>query len=450
MIRLYNTLTRKKEILRPIKDNNINLFICGPTVYDFPHIGHAKTYIQFDFIVRYLRHKKFKAFYLQNITDIDDKIIQRSKEKNISWKELSKKFEEIFYEDMKSLNVNSVDRYARATDYIKEIESQVKRLIQKGYAYKIEDGYYFDLSKFKGYGKLSKRKYLEAEDSVTRIDESINKRNKGDFCLWKFSKKDEPFWESELGKGRPGWHIEDTAITEKFFGPQYDIHGGARDLIFPHHEAEIAQMESISGKKPLARYWIHTGFLNIQGSKMSKSLKNFITIREALKKYDYKILRFFFFINNYRKPIDFSDDNLEQAKNSLERIKEFILKSKNKKGNIDNRYIEKTKKLFFNDLDDDFDTPKAISVLFDFIRESNKKEPGKNCYELLKEINEIFDLFDFNEDKIPKEIINLAKEREKCRKEKNWKKSDEIRELIRKKGYLMEDLKNSYNIKKSV
>ena len=288
MIRLYNTLTRKKEILRPIKDNNINLFICGPTVYDFPHIGHAKTYIQFDFIVRYLRHKKFKAFYLQNITDIDDKIIQRSKEKNISWKELSKKFEEIFYEDMKSLNVNSVDRYARATDYIKEIESQVKRLIQKGYAYKIEDGYYFDLSKFKGYGKLSKRKYLEAEDSVTRIDESINKRNKGDFCLWKFSKKDEPFWESELGKGRPGWHIEDTAITEKFFGPQYDIHGGARDLIFPHHEAEIAQMESISGKKPLARYWIHTGFLNIQGSKMSKSLKNFITIREALKKYDYK------------------------------------------------------------------------------------------------------------------------------------------------------------------
>ena len=448
MIKFYNTLTGKKDELKPIKKNYINFFVCGATVYDFPHIGHAKTYIQFDFIVKYLRCKKFKVFYLQNITDIDDKIIQRAKEKSISWKELSKKFEDIFYEDMKSLHVDSVTKYARATDHIKEIESQVNRLIKKGYAYKIKDGYYFDLSKFKEYGKLSGRKYLEAEDSMTRIDESINKRNKGDFCLWKFSKNDDPSWKSKLGDGRPGWHIEDTAITEKFFGPQYDIHGGARDLIFPHHEAEIAQMESISGKKPLVKYWIHIGFLNVQGTKMSKSLKNFITIRDALKEYDYKVLRFFFFTNHYSKPIDFSDANLEQAKNSLERIKEFISRSKGKKGNVNKELIEKARKSFFDALNDDFDTPKATSVLFDFIREANKNDIGNNCYRLMKEIDAIFDLFDFTEEKIPKEIKLLAEKRENYRQLKDWKKSDEIREEIRKKGNLIEDINKGYNIKK--
>lgn len=450
MIKLYNTLTRKKEVFKPLNKKDVDLFVCGPTTYDYPHIGHAKTYIQFDFIVKYLRLKKFKVFYLQNITDIDDKIILRAKESNISWKELSGKFERIFYEDMKNLHVNSIDKYARATDNINEIESQVKRLLKKGYAYKIDDGYYFDLSKFKDYGKLSKRKYLEAEDSVTRIDESINKRNKGDFCLWKFSKKDEPFWKSDLGDGRPGWHIEDTAITEKYFGPQYDIHGGARDLMFPHHEAEIAQMESISGKKPLVKYWLHTGFLNVKGSKMSKSLKNFITIKDILERYDYKTLRFFFFLTQYRNPIDFSDDSLIKVENSLQRIKEFALNSKNKKGDISNETITKARNLFFKALDDDFDTPKAISVLFDFIRQANKKNSGKNCYNFIKEIDNIFDIFYIESFKITKEIIKLAEERERYRKEKNFKKSDEIRNQIRKKGYNIEDTDEGYRIKKSL
>src|SRR3989344_1538995 len=411
-LKVYNTLKREKEEFKPLKDKKINLFVCGPTVYDYSHIGHAKTYLQFDLIVKYLIYKKYKVFYLQNITDIDDKIIKRAKELNITFDKLAKEYEKYYYEDMNSLKVNSVDKYARATDYIKDIVSQVERLVKKGYAYKISDGYYFDLKKFSDYGKLSGRTTLGEEDAVSRIDENSEKKNKGDFCLWKFSKADEPSWDTKLGKGRPGWHIEDTAITEHFFGPQYDIHGGAKDLIFPHHEAEIAQMESISGKKPLVKYWLHTGFLNVQGSKMSKSLRNFITIREALKKYDYKVLRFFFFTNHYRKPIDFSDANLKQAKNSLERIKEFISRSKGKKGNVNKELIEKARKSFFDALNDDFDTPKATSVLFDFIREANKNDIGNNCYRLMKEIDAIFDLFDFTEERIPKEIKLLAEKRE--------------------------------------
>ena len=447
-LEVYNTLTRKKEEFVPIKGKKVNLFVCGPTSYDYSHIGHAKTYTQFDFIVKYLRYKKFKIFYLQNITDIDDKIIKRADEKKDSWKELSTKFEKTFYEDMKNLHVTSVNKYARATDYIKEIISQVKRLVKKGHAYKLEDGYYFNLSKFKEYGKLSGRNYEEAEDATTRIDKNINKKNKGDFCLWKFSKENEPSWKSSLGNGRPGWHIEDTAITEKFFGSNYDVHGGARDLIFPHHEAEIAQMESISGKKPLVKYWLHTGFLNVKGTKMSKSLSNFITIRDALKKYDYKTIRFFFFTSHYRKPIDFSDYSLRETENSLKRINDFILNSKENKGNVNKKLMDKTKKLFFEALDDDFDTPKAISVLFEFIREANKNNPGRNCYKLMKEINEIFDLFEFRKEIIPEEIKLMAEERENYRRLKKWKKSDEIREAIKKKGYQVEDTSEGYKVKK--
>lgn len=313
-IKLYNTLTRKKEIFKPIKKGRVNFFVCGPTVYDYMHIGHAKTYIQFDIIVKYLRFIGYNVFYLQNITDLDDKIIKRAQEEKIDPLELARKFEKYYHEDEKDLNITAVTKYARATDYIKQIVKQTKTLVKKSYAYKISDGYYFNISKFADYGKLSNRTVLGAEDAISRIDESIEKKNKGDFCMWKFSKPDEPSWNTELGVGRPGWHIEDTAITESQFGPQYDIHGGARDLIFPHHEAEIAQMESASGKKPLVRYWLHTGFLNVDSQKMSKSLGNFVTIRDALKKYDYRVLRFFYIASNYRSPIDYNEKSLEGAK----------------------------------------------------------------------------------------------------------------------------------------
>ena len=272
MLKIYNTLSRKKEIFKPRKEKQVNLFVCGPTVYDFSHLGHARTYIAFDVIVKYLRQNGYDVFYLQNITDIDDKIINKAKENNVTPEKLAFRFEKEYLDDIKSLKINGVTKYARATDHIEEIISQVERLIKKDCAYKIEDGIYYDISKFKGYGKLSKRTVLQAEDAVSRIDESKEKRNKGDFCLWKFSKSGEPNWQSPWGKGRPGWHIEDTAITEKYFGPQYDIHGGANELIFPHHEAEIAQMEVISGKSPLVKYWLHTGLLTIDRVKMAKLL----------------------------------------------------------------------------------------------------------------------------------------------------------------------------------
>ena len=323
-LKLFNTLSRKKEIFKPIKDKKVHMFVCGPTVYDFMHIGHAKTYIQFDVIVKYLRFRGYNVFYLQNITDLDDKIIKRAKEEKIDPLELAHKFERYYHEDEKKLGINSITKYARATDHIRQIVKQTKTLIKKDYAYKVSDGYYFDIKKFKDYGKLSKRTVLSAEDAVSRIDEGIEKKNKGDFCLWKFSKPNEPSWDTELGKGRPGWHIEDTAITETYFGPQYDIHGGARDLIFPHHEAEIAQMESASGKKPLVRYWLHTGFLNVGGQKMSKSLGNFITVGDALEKYNAKTLRFFYIGSHYRSPINFTEKALEKAKNGLERLNDFV------------------------------------------------------------------------------------------------------------------------------
>ncbi len=449
-LKVYNTLSRKKEVFKPINDKNVKFFVCGITSYDYAHIGHAKTYVQFDLIVKYLRYLKYNVFYLQNITDIDDKIIKRSIEKNISWENLARKYEKEFLEDIKSLNVTSVNKYARATDYIKEIKSQVKRLIDKKIAYKISDGYYFDLEKFKEYGKLAKRKAVEAEDAVSRIDENKEKKNKGDFCLWKFSKPSEPSWKFELGSGRPGWHIEDTAITEKELGAQYDVHGGAIDLIFPHHEAEIAQMESISGKKPLVKYWLHTAFLNINKQKMSKSLKNFLTIKEALKEYDPRVLRLFFISQHYRTTIDFSYEVLEQSKNSLEKIDSFILYLKESKEKDDLILIKKTREDFEKAMNDDFNTPQAFAVIYNFMKEVNKKGGGKKSYNLMLELDKVLDLNlkNIKPIKLEKDIYNLVEQRELARKNKNFKKADELREKLFKLGIILEDTKEGVKWKK--
>ncbi len=440
-IKVYNTLTKKKEAFKPNQGKKVNLFVCGVTPYDYAHIGHAKTYTQFDVIVRYLRHSGYEVFYLQNVTDIDDKIIQRANEKNQTPMELARNFEEEYHKDMKSLGVDSVTKFARATDYIKEIIKQVKTLMNKGFAYIVEDdGIYFNLSKFPEYGKLSGRTSLGAEDAVSRIDEGVKKINKGDFCLWKKSKENEPSWPDPwFDGGRPGWHIEDTAISEKFFGPQYDVHGGARDLIFPHHEAEVAQMEASSGKKPFVKYWLHTGFLNVKGQKMAKSMGNFVAIKDALKRHNPKVLRFFYISGHYRSPIDFSEELLEQAKNSMERLNEFARKVKNSYDKDDEKLIEKSKMDFFKFMDDDFNTPKALAVIFDFVKEVNKKGGGKKSYELMLEFNKVLQILDTEEQDVPEEIRNLAQQRENARKEKNYKKADEIRAEIRKKGYVLDD-----------
>ena len=498
MLKLYNTLSRKKEIFRPRKAKKINMFVCGPTVYDFSHIGHARTYIIFDVIAKYLRKKGFDVFYLQNITDMDDKIIKRAKEKKVSPGKLAREgeenkssssaialarlgeenkssssaialarlFEKEYLEDMKSLKIDSITKYARATDHIKEIISQVKRLLKKGYAYQIKDGIYYDISKFKDYGKLSKRTLSQAEDAVSRIDEAKEKRNRGDFCLWKRSKPGEPEWTpptqySIIRAGRPGWHIEDTAIAEKYFGFQYDIHGGAKDLIFPHHEAEIAQMEAISGKKPMVKYWLHSGFLTVEGQKMSKSLGNFITIREFLKKNSPRLLRFFVIKTLYQSPIDYRERAILQAKRELEKIDEFIAKIRDTKSEIRNKSqfpISKLQTEFELAMDDDFNTPKAIAVIFDLVNKGNSllaqnKLSTKDAREILKRLREIDEVFNFifwkkPKEKISKEILKLIKERERFRKTGQWQRADQIRKKIKEMGYWLEDTEKGPKIKK--
>jgi cysteinyl-tRNA synthetase len=442
---LTNTLTRKKEKFEPINGKKVNLFVCGPTVYDHSHLGHAKTYTQFDFLVRYLRYVGYEVFYLQNITDIDDKIIIRAKETNTSWKDLTEKFEKLYVEDMQKLNNLSVSKYARATDYIEQIVKQVKTLLEKGYAYTIDDGIYFEISKFPDYGKLSGRVELKQGDSESRIDENKQKRGWNDFCLWKFSKPDEPSWKVEIGEGRPGWHIEDTAITENFFGPQYDIHGGAVDLIIPHHEAEIAQMESASGKKPLVRYWLHTAFLMVDGRKMSKSLGNFYTISEVIEKgFDPLALRYLFLGAHYRDTLNFTWDSLEAAQNGLKNLKSQVL---NLKSQTDRTALspEKEKKIdeyrvrFMEALNDDLNTPQAMAVAWEMLKSNI---PSNDKYDLMMSFDEVLGLR-LSEDK-PElmetdEIKDLRLKREHLRREKKFEEADAIRKQIEEKGYEVKD-----------
>ena len=476
-MKIFNTLSRKKEILKPMVHKKLKLFVCGITAYDFSHIGHARTYIAFDMAAKYLRQKGYNVFYLQNVTDIEDKIIKRAQELNEDSKGLARRFEKEYMADMKALGVTAPTKYARATDHIAEIIDQVKRLLKKGYAYEIpDDGIYFDISKFKGYGKLSRRTTQQAQDAVSRIDESVSKRNKGDFALWKYSKEGEPKWSFDSSlrsslrtgrpsnrSGRPGWHIEDTAIAEKFFGPQYDIHGGAQDLIFPHHEAEITQMESVSGKKPFVKYWMHTGFLTVKGEKMSKSLGNFVTIRNFLKEHPARLLRFFVLKTHYRSPIDYSAELLQQAENELQRIDEFVdrLRGKFQVSNLKvqaNPKLKRLKSSFENAMEDDFNTPLAISILFDLIREGNSlldqnkmsKADAKAILAFLKEADEFFGFMFWGREKhqIPAEIQKLAQEREQYRKQQNWAKADELRKQIESLDWLLDDTPSGPKLKK--
>ncbi|MGA3292236.1 MAG: cysteine--tRNA ligase [Candidatus Microgenomates bacterium] len=470
---LTNSLTRKKEKFEPINDKKVNLFVCGPTVYDNPHIGNAKTYTQFDFLVRFLRYAGFDVFYLQNITDIDDKILSRSRELGIEWKELVNKYEGIYMENMKELNNISVTKYARATDYISQIVKQVKTLIDKGYAYTIDDGIYFEISKFSDYGKLSGRTELSQSDSVSRIDENKQKKGWNDFCLWKFSKPNEPSWKTEIGEGRPGWHIEDTAITETFFGPQYDIHGGAVDLIIPHHEAEIAQMEAASGKIPLVRYWLHTAFLMVDGKKMSKSLGNFYTIDDVVKKgFDPLALRYLFLGVHYRDTLNFTWDSLQAAQNGLERLRNQInsLKTQTDRSVLSEEKenkIETFRSEFLEALSDDLGTPKALAVFWEMLKSNI---PSGDKYDLAMSLDEILGLglSTYKSEKMVKNVLPVSKatilfsptimisggtinnidQRELERQRGNYDSADDFRTQIEKDGYTLEDTSMGTIVKK--
>ncbi len=343
------------------------MFVCGPTVYNYCHLGHAKTYIAFDVIAKYLRFKGYSLFLLINITDIAETLIERSKELGISFLELSKKYEKYFFKDLKSLRIESVDAFGRASDQIQEIIDQITGLIKKGFAYETETGVYFNVKKYPDYGYLSRQ--TPEEISLRPLELCSKKKNPEDFSLWKKIDED-PKWDSPWGFGRPGWHIEDTAIAMKFLGPQYDLHGGGVELIFPHHEAEIAQGEALSGKKPYVRYWLHTGLLKIKMKKMSKSLENIICIRDLLKSYDYRVLRFYLLSKHYRQPINFSKAKLRKSREKLQRLTKSIENFENLPtvSNPSNKLkliknLEKLETAFKNSLDDDFNTPKALKTI---------------------------------------------------------------------------------------
>lgn len=420
------------------------MFVCGPTVYDFSHIGHAKTYTHFDFVARFLRKSGYRVTYAQNITDVDDKIISRAARLGVPPRELSAQFEARYLEDMAALHNTSVDTYERAHDHIDDIVAQVRALIDRGHAYRLDDGWYFDLSTFPDYGKLSGRTHVEAEDAVARVDENAGKRNPGDFALWKARKPGEPYWDTPLGTGRPGWHIEDTAITEAVFGPQYDLHGGAVDLIFPHHEAEIAQQEAASGKSPLVRYWLHAGLLRVDGAKMGKSAGNFLTIRQALELADFRTLRYAFLSQHYRSSMEFNDVTLANAKAARRRVENFarLVEPAHVEQPAARELAERARERIFAHLDDDLDTPGAVAALFEYIREQNRggDPPGPSALALLREVDELFDAFDLAQPAGADGDIEaeLARRRE-LRSARRFAEADRIRDGLRERGILIED-----------
>ncbi|MEX2008106.1 MAG: cysteine--tRNA ligase [Candidatus Spechtbacterales bacterium] len=459
-MKLYDTLSGKKKMLRKTKDT-INLYVCGPTVYDYAHIGHARTYVVFDMLVKYLRARGHKVFYLQNITDVEDKILNRAREEQKEPKDVARFYENTYHEDMKALGVTSVDKHARASDYIKEIIKQIELLVEKEYAYQTDNGVYFRVRKFPRYGALSHQKLSELRTGVN-IEEDALKEDPLDFVLWKAAKPGEPTWKSPWGEGRPGWHIEDTALAQKEFGsPKYELHGGARDLIFPHHEAEIAQMEAAYGVHPMVKTWLHTGFLQIRGEKMAKSLKNFITIRKILETYSVQTLRVLFTTRHYRSPIEYSEIQLSEAQAVERRIGEFWSRLRNVKPKLKtDRQYPKFIAAFWKELEDDFNTPAAFAHLFTLISYVNPKitagalaaRDARAMMEFLKEVNAIFGVVDEHRlaepEQLPSQVVHLLREREALRADKKWNQADLLRQEIEELGYELNDTDSGTSIKR--
>jgi len=454
MLKVYNTLTRRLETFRPRHDKKVQMFVCGQTVYDDAHMGHAKTYVQFDIIIRWLRHQSYDVFYVQNITDIEDKIINRAKELSVDALKLAEQYTQRFLEDMEAIGVKeNVNMFPKTTDYIPKMIEQIKTLIEKGYAYVVDGDIYYDVAKFKDYTKLSRMPIEQLKQH--RIEPDPRKKNPFDFSLWKQQKPGELAWDSPWGKGRPGWHIEDTAMTWAIFGPQYDLHGGASELIFPHHTNEIAQAEAVSGKKPFVKYWLHTGVLQIGGVEMHKSLKNFVTIREMLSRYDPEVVRLYYASTHYRKPIDFDEKDMEEPKREREYLYNTLRNIRNaasKEGEPTElkKALTETRKKFTEAMNNDFNTPLALTHLYALARKANtivskQKISPKLAEETIKTIRELGNILGIlekevvAEEELPKQVKELVDQREEARRNKDWKKADEIREQIKKVGFILED-----------
>jgi len=448
MLSLYNSLTNQKEIFKPIKPKEVRLYVCGMTVYDFCHLGHARVMVIFDVINRWLKLSGYNVQYIRNITDIDDKIILKAAQENITIKELTEKFIMEMNKDSDALGVLRPDSEPKATNHIDDIIDMIKILIGKGFAYVGDNkDVYFSVSDFKGYGKLS-GKTLKDLRAGNRVDIDRNKKNNFDFVMWKSAKKDEPSWESPWGAGRPGWHIECSAMSNKILGNHFDIHGGGQDLQFPHHENEIAQSEAANDCK-MANYWLHNGFVKIDDEKMSKSLGNFFTIRSILKNYLPEVVRFFILRAHYRSPLNYSDIQLDDAKQGLTRLYLSIRnKTKSQKSEIDwaNNYATKFKAA----LDDDFNTPAAIAVLYELANEINKDKDNQKIELLVNLANSIGILTMNPEDFLQGVMLSpigddgliigdLIKERDSAKKNKDYEEADRIRKLLLENDILLED-----------
>ncbi len=456
-MRLYNTMSRKKEEFIPLEDGKVKMYVCGPTVYDFMHIGNARPFVVFDTVRRYLEYKGFDVNFIQNFTDVDDKIIKRANEENVDMKTISERYIKEVYVDAESLNVKKATYNPKVTDEISEIIEMIKTLIEKNYAYEKNGTVYFNTENFKNYGALSGKK-IEDLLSGARVDVDMDKLSAVDFVLWKPKKENEPYWESPWGKGRPGWHIECSVMAKKYLGDMIDIHAGGEDLIFPHHENEIAQSECANGEK-FAKYWMHNAFVNINNEKMSKSLGNFFTIRDITKHFSGDVLRFFIISSHYRSPINFSDDLMKSAETSLDRIKNCFqnLKFIQENTRVDsineaekNLLIESENYIteFERAMDDDFNTADAISSIFEFVRfaNSNAKESSSKQFisEIILKISKLCEVLGIRYESEAaevdeKEIEDLISQRTEAKKNKDFKKADEIRNHLSEMGIVLED-----------
>ena len=466
-LRVFNTLNRKKEIFKPLEPGKVRMYVCGPTVYDSCHIGHARSVVVFDVIARYLKAIGYKVIYVRNFTDVDDKIINKANQLGIDSKAVAERFIKEFYEDMDALNVERATIEPKATDHITQIIQFIEKLIEGGFAYRVEGDVYYSVEKFKGYGKLSGRK-LDEMEAGARIDINERKNNPFDFVLWKSAKPGEPYWESPWGMGRPGWHIECSVMSSEYLGVTFDIHGGGKDLCFPHHENEIAQSESISGK-PFVKYWIHNGFVNINQEKMSKSLGNFLMIKDVLKTYHPEVVRLFLLSNHYRSPIDFTEKAMDEARRGLDKIYGLLLRVDKTMVLESNQDIEPGDcwQQFCEAMDDDFNSARGIGIIFDTVRTINRlldqhenigSDPinhtiqcgladlrrSGNILGILLEKPAVY--FDKKQTQVleqksvdPAMISKMVEERNASRKAKNWKKADQIRNQLADMDIILED-----------
>ncbi|MCD2348417.1 cysteine--tRNA ligase [Clostridium guangxiense] len=457
-MKIFNTMTRQKEKFVPITPGEVKMYVCGPTVYDFFHIGNARTFVIFDTVRRYLEYKGYKVSYIQNFTDIDDKLIKRANEEGTTLKELGERFIGEYYKDADALHIERATCNPRATEFVQEIIRFISDLIERGYAYEVDGDVYFNTKSFKGYGKLSGQN-LEDLQSGARIGVDERKKDPMDFALWKNKKPGEPAWESPWGEGRPGWHIECSCMSSKLLGETIDIHAGGMDLVFPHHENEIAQSEARSGKK-FANYWMHSAYLNINNKKMSKSLKNFFTTREILEEYDAEVVRMFLLSAQYRTPLNFTKELLNSAKLSMERLYNSISNLESLYDEVKNekvtdeeskyiKIIDEYKEKFESRMDDDFNTADAISVIFELIKDVNinmninsSKELIRYALDTIRNLGRPLGILQKTTKKtIEDEVEELIQKRQEARKNKDFKLADKIRDDLSARGIVLEDTK---------